>query len=439
MSIAAAAAAAPINAHQLLVFLLQIGVLLGCAVLLGRIAGRWGLPALVGELAAGVLLGPSVFGSVLPGVSAWLLPADPGQAHLTGAVAQVGVLLLVAITGAHIDFDLIVRRRRAVGLVSLGSITLPLALGLALGFLLPDALMAPDVGRPVFALFVGVAIAVSALPVIAKTLLDMRLLHRDVGQMIIGAAAISDVVGWLLLSVVSAAAVVQGSLDAGALALSVGVLLAVVAATLVAMHLLRRRAARAGEAARRGIGVTVIVVLIALAAAGTHALGMEPILGAFLCGLLISSSGTAARRVLDSLRPFVVAVLAPLYFVTAGMRVDLAALGHPPVLIAAVTTIVAGTLAKLAGGYAGARLCRFDRTESLAIGAGLNARGVVEIVVATVGLQLGVLTDATYTIVVLLAVVTSMVAPATLRLTMRRTTSTPAERDRERDFAGSSG
>ncbi|WP_233223419.1 cation:proton antiporter [Amycolatopsis sp. CA-128772] len=430
----AAATAPSINAHQLLVFLLQIGVLLGCAVLLGRIAAWFGLPALVGELTAGVLLGPSVFGSLLPAVSAWLLPPDPGQAELTGAVAQVGVLLLVAITGAHIDLELVRRRRRAVGLVSLGSIVLPLGLGLSMGFLLPDALMAPGVGRPVFALFVGVAIAVSALPVIAKTLLDMRLLHRDVGQMIIGAAAVSDVVGWLLLSVVSAA-VVHAGLDAGSLLLSVGVLLAVVTATLLAMLALGRRV----EKAESRLGVTVVVALVALAAAGTHALGMEPILGAFLCGLLISSAGTAARRVLDSLRPFVVSVLAPLYFVTAGMRVDLAALAHLPVLIAAVTTILVGTLAKFAGGYAGARLCRFGRTESLAIGAGLNARGVVEIVVASVGLQLGVLTNATYTIVVLLAVVTSVVAPATLRVAMRRTTVTTAERDRERGFIGHSG
>jgi Kef-type K+ transport system membrane component KefB len=434
----AAASTASLTAHQLLVFLLQIGVLLGCAVLLGRLAARFGLPALVGELTAGVLLGPSVFGALLPSASAWLLPADPGQSDLVGAVAQVGVLLLVAITGAHVDFGLIRRRRRAVGLVSLGSIVLPLAVGLAMGFLLPGALMAPGVGRPTFALFVGVAIAVSALPVIAKTLLDMRLMHRDVGQMIIGAAAISDVAGWLLLSVVSAT-VVHAGVDAGSVLLSVGVVLVVVAATLLAMRVLGRRADRPGEADRPRIGVTVIVALVALAAAGTHALGLEPILGAFLCGLLISSSGTAARRMLDSLRPVVVSVLAPLYFVSAGMRVDLAALSRPPVLIAAVTTILAGTLAKFAGGYAGARLCRFGHAESLAIGAGLNARGVVEIVVATVGLQLGVLTNATYTIVVLLAVVTSVVAPATLRAVMRRTTITAAEREREREFLGHSG
>jgi len=154
---------------------------------------------------------------------------------------------------------------------------------------------------------------------------------------------------------------------------------------------------------------------------------------------MISSFGAPARKLLDSLRPFVVAVLAPLYFVMAGLRVDLSALGNLPVLAAAAVTILVATIAKTAGGYAGARLCRLGHHESLAIGAGLNARGVVEIVVATVGLQLGVLTNATYTIVVLLAVVTSVMAPPSLRLAMRRTTVTTSEQDREREFIGHSG
>ena len=429
-------AAGPISigAHQMLVFLLQIGVLLGTAVLLGRLAARFHLPPLVGELTAGVVLGPSLFGNVFPGLSGWLLPQDQSQTQLLGAVAQLGVLLLVAITGAHVDFDLIRRKGRAIGCVSLGSVVLPLAFGVALGFLLPDSLMAPGADRGAFALFVGVAIAVSALPVIAKTLLDMRLLHRDVGQMIIGAAAISDVVGWLLLSIVSAMVTSKG-VGAGSILLPVCYLAGVLLfAALVARPLARWVLGLAARSTQSGISVATIIVMVVLSAAGTQALGMEPILGAFLCGLVVSSLSTASRQSLDSLRTFVMSALAPLYFATAGLQVDLSALGHPAVLGAAVVTLLVATVAKFAGGYAGARLGRLDHGEALAIGAGLNARGVVEIVVASVGLHLGVLTTATYTIVVLLAVVTSVMAPPLLRLSTRRIVTTVAEVAREREF-----
>ncbi|HKS44181.1 MAG TPA: cation:proton antiporter [Amycolatopsis sp.] len=430
----AQAAASSIGAHQLLVFLLQIGLLLGAAILLGRLAAKAKLPPLVGELTAGVLLGPSVFGNLLPDVSRWLLPQEPGQMQLLSAVAQLGLLLLVAVTGAHVDLGLIRRRRRAIGLVSVGSVALPLALGCLLGFLLPDALMAQGANRGAFALFVGVAIAVSALPVISKTLLDMGLMHRDVGQMTIGAAAVSDVIGWLLLSVVSAM-VTSSAVSAGVIFRTVGYLLAVLVLTVLVMRpaarWLLRRAERSGQP---GLGVAVIVVLVVLAAAGTHALGLEPILGAFLGGLIISSLGAPVRRVLDSMRPLIMAALVPLYFVMAGLRVELSAFGDPAILLATAVTILVATLAKFAGGYAGARLGRIGHREALAIGAGLNARGVVEIVVATVGLQLGILTSATYAIVVLLAVLTSVMAPPMLRLTLKRTPASVAEQEREREF-----
>ncbi len=422
-----------IGAHQMLVFLLQIGVLLAAAVLLGRLAGRLSLPALVGELTAGVLFGPSLFGQ-LP-VAHWLLPRDPAQTHLLTAVAQLGVLLLVAITGAHIDLGLIRRRRGQLAVVSLGSVLLPLAAGFGLGFLLPGSLMAPAADRHAFALFVGVAVAVSALPVIAKTLLDMRLLHRNVGQVIIGAAAISDIVGWLLLSVVSA--MVTKGLRAGMVLESVGYLVAVLVFTSVAARPIVRLLLRQAERSHQpGAGVATAVVLIVLSAAGTQALGMEPILGAFLCGTVIGSLGGAARGFLGSVRPFVLSTLAPLFFATAGLQVDLSALGRPPVLLAAVVMVLVAVVTKFAGGYLGARIARLGHLDSVAIGAGLNARGVVEIVVATVGLQLGVLTTATYTIVVLVAVLTSVMAPPLLRRSTRGVPETAVEIEREREYTG---
>ncbi len=423
-----------VSHHQMLVFLLQLVVLLTCAVLLGRLAMRLRMPAVVGELAAGVLLGPSVLANVLPGLSDWLLPREPAQMHLVGVVAQLGVLLLVAVTGAHIDLGLFRRKGRTVGYVSAGSVLLPLALGIGLGFVLPVSLMGPEADRTAFALFMGSAVAISSLPVIAKTLLDMRLLHRDVGQLIVGSAAVSDIIGWLLLSVVSA--MVATGVQPGPVARSVAYLVATLAFAVVAARPLAHwLLTRVGSEKHPESGITVVVILIVASAAGTHTLGMEPILGAFLCGIVIGSLGPAGRRPLSTARPFIMSVLAPLFFATAGLQVDLAALARPEVFLAGMAILVVAVTTKLVGGYVGARLSRLGHGEALAIGAGLNARGVVEIVLATVGLQLDVLTAASYTVIVLVAVVTSVMAPPMLRYATRSIPTTSAEVEREREFS----
>ncbi|MFF7994508.1 cation:proton antiporter [Kitasatospora xanthocidica] len=424
-----------ISHGHLLVLLVQVGTLLALATGLGRLALRLGLPAVVGELLAGIVVGPSVLGGAAPAVSDWLLPRNPEQMHLLGAISQLGVLLLVGITGAHIDLDLLRRKRGAVTWVSLGSVLLPMALGIGLGFLLPGSMLGKAGDRTTFALFIGVAVAVSALPVIAKILIDMRLLHRNVGQVIIGAAAVSDILGWLMLSVVSAMA--TEGLRAGVVAESVGCLLLVLAVTAFLARPLIGRLLRPVERAGNGpeLGAATVLVLIVFAAAGTHVLRMEPILGAFLCGIVIGSLGAGARRFLDALRPFVMAVLAPLFLATAGLQVDLTALKDPSVLGAALVTLLVAVGAKLVGGYAGARLGRLSHDEAVAIGAGLNARGVVEIVLASVGLGLGVLNTASYTVVVLVAVVTSVMAPPLLRRATGRIAQTAGEIEREREHA----
>lgn len=424
----------PITEHQMLVFLLQISALLAVAVLLGRLAARLKLPAVVGELTAGVVLGPSIFGNLLPDQSQWLLPHDPSQMHLLSAVGQLGVLFLVGITGAHVDLDLLRRKRTTIGYVSVGSVLLPLGLGFGLGYLLPDSMMGAHGDQPTFALFIGVAVAVSALPVIAKTLLDMRLMHRNVGQLIIGSATVSDIIGWLLLSVVSA--MVTKGVRVGAIAESVGYLLAVLAFTVVAARPLMRSVLRLTErSAQPEVSVAVVVVLTMLSAAGTHALGLEPILGAFLCGIVVGSLGASSRKSMGAMRAFVMSTLAPLFIATAGLQVDLSTLAQPAVLLAGIVTLLVATLAKFVGGYLGAKMGRLSHNEALAIGAGLNARGVVEIVVASVGLRLGVLTTASYTIVVLVAIFTSMMAPPFLRRTTQRIATTSAETVREKEFA----
>lgn len=424
---------APISADQILVFLLQIGLLLGLALALGRLGQRVGIPAVVGELTAGVLLGPSLLAHAVPDISEWLFPRDVDQMHLLDAVGQVGVLLLVGITGMNIDLGLVRRKGSTVVRLSLGGLLIPLGFGVAIGFVLPSVLLVEGTDRVTFACFIGVAMCVSAIPVIAKTLLDMRLLHRNIGQLVIGAAAIDDVVGWLLLSVVSAMA--TSGVRAGDVALSVAYLVGVVLFCFTLGRYTVGTVLRfAGRSKEPGVLVTAVVLLLVLSAAGTQALEMEAIVGAFYCGILIGSSGWVDRARLAPLRTFVMAVLAPLFFATAGLRMDLTALGRPVVLGSAFLVLLIAIVGKFVGVYLGARSSQIGHWDALALGAGMNARGVIEVVIAMVGLRLGVLTTEMYTIIILVAIATSLMAPPLLRYAITRGKA-PSTEEIEREKA----
>ncbi|MEQ4723311.1 cation:proton antiporter [Nonomuraea sp. B19D2] len=417
----------PIAADSLLIFLLQVGLLLLVALVLGRLATRLGMPALVGELGTGVLLGPSLLGHIAPEVSEWLLPRDAAQFHMLDAVGQIGVLLLVGITGMHLDLDLIKRKGTTAVRVSVAGLVVPLLCGVGVGLLLPGSLMAAQGDRTVFALFLGVALCVSAIPVIAKTLMDMNLLHREVGQLTLAAGTIDDVFGWLMLSVVSAMATTglrAGSIVQSLVALAVFVLIVVTVGRTAVGVLLRPVSRSPGPA------VAAVVVLLLGGAAATHALGLEAVFGAFILGILIGQAPGFDLSLLAPLRTVVLAVLAPIFFATAGLRMDLTALGDSAILLAALLVVVIAIAGKFVGAFIGALSSRLSGWEALALGAGMNARGVIEVIVAMVGLRLGVLNTASYTILILVAVITSLMAPPLLRLAMNRVADQPGERER---------
>ncbi|MFL6163964.1 MAG: cation:proton antiporter [Jatrophihabitantaceae bacterium] len=423
--------------HDLLVFLVQLSVLLGLALILGRLATKVGLPSVVGELLTGVLIGPSLLGHLAPQLWQWLFPARAAQTGMINAVAQVGVILLVGFSGMHLDLRLIRRRGPTVLRVGLGGLLVPLAAGFGLGLLLPATLMSTSADRSTFAAFLGVAMCVSAIPVIAKTLLDMKLLHRDVGQLTLAAGAVDDAIGWCLLSVVSAMAV------AGAHGWRLGLAVLEILAFLVVSGtlgppLIRALFRLAGRSQDAGPTIATAVGVIIAGAAITQSLGFEPAFGAFVAGMLIGAG--RMREVLDParlapLRAFVLWVGAPVFLATAGLRMDLASLGQRTVLLSALLVLGVAILGKFAGAFAGSMLSGLSPRTGFALGAGLNARGVVEVVVALAGLRLGVISTSTYTIVVLVAVVTSVMAPPLLRWAMSGVDHTAEERLRELDHA----
>jgi Kef-type K+ transport system membrane component KefB len=407
------------SSHQLLVFWASLVTLLAVAHVLGGVARRIGQPTVVGELAAGIILGPSVLGGIAPGVQAWIFPNDPIQQALLMAVAWIGVVLLLVCTGFETDLKLLRRVGRASGAVATGSLVVPLAGGTVLGWLLPRTFVGDGGTRSTFVLFIAIALSISALPVIAKVLFDLGLMRRELGQIIIAAGMTNDLVGWILLGVVAGLAS-SDAFSPATLLRGVGGLAAfVVVAFTIGQRGVDRLLRRTREAGRPAALVAAMVVVVLAAGVVTQWLGVEAVLGAFIAGIVLGRSRYADRRAQDVLETVTHSVFAPIFFATAGLSVDLTRLATPAALGWTVAVIAAATLTKFAGAFIGGRIGGVTARHATALGAALNARGALEIVVATIGLNLGVLNDTSYAVIVVMALVTSMAAGPALTSVLR--------------------
>lgn len=417
---------------EVLQLVIQIAVLLAAARFLGGLAQRLGQPAVVGEILAGVILGPSLLSGLVPWVGEWILPQTEVQGYMLEVVALIGVMLLLVITGLETDLALI-RRRIGVALgVGAGGLVVPFVLGLLLGYAIPESLVGDPSERTVFALFVATALAISAIPVLAKILMDLDLMRREFGQTVLAAGMLNDITGWALLGIVTALASAQ-ALNAGIVLQTVGMLALFIVATVTVGRVLVERGLGLIQDRFRGPDVilTLVIVLAFGWGAFSQALRLEPVIGAFAIGILFGGLPRLPTDVVQKLESMALAVFAPIFFAVAGLKVDIGAILDPELLLIALVVIIVATVGKVAGAYIGARyLADQDHWSALAYGAGLNARGAVEIIIATIGLSLGILTTEMFSIIVLMAVVTSVAAPAGLRYCLARVT--PGDEEEKR-------
>lgn len=427
----------PLDEHELLNFWTQLLVLVGMARIAGSLMRRINLPSVIGQLAAGVILGPSIFGRVWPAGFDWFLPEDEISSGALLAVSWLGVALLLVTAGFETDLALIRRLGRAAALVTGFSLVVPLAGGLAVGFLLPDYFLGAESDRTVFALFVAAALSVSALAVIAKILSELGLMRRDFGQITVAAGMANDVVGWVMLAVFTGFAT-SGSVSVSAVLETV---LGLTAFLVLAMTVGQRVVDRSLRWVRRdgpnvSGAVTVVIMTMLVYGVATQALGIEAVLGAFVAGVVLHRSRFQQPEVIDYIDSLTTAFLAPVFFATAGLRVDLGLLGEGDALAWAGVVVVVAIVAKFAGAFVGARLAGQSNRAAIALGAGLNARGALEIVIASVGLSLGVFNETAYTVIVIVPLITSIFAAVSLRIAVRDWLGSPEEQRRlEREEA----
>ncbi|MXZ67657.1 MAG: hypothetical protein F4Z17_01350 [Acidimicrobiia bacterium] len=413
----AAAGSGTLDEHQVLVFLMQLALLVGAARLLGGIANKLRQPPVVGQILAGVLIGPSVLGNLYPDVFDWLF-SDSTAGSVVYGVAWLAVIMLLVVIGYETDLGLILRIRRAAVNVSAGGLLVPLAVVGVVALLTPSSFIG-DAGRGLYAAFMALALSVAALPVVAKILADLGMLRRNFGQVTLAVSMTMDSVGWLILA--GLAGIARDGFRVSDLLASLGglVLFLVLAATVGrwALDQAMRLALRRG----RNLPAALTVSLVAAIGGGavTQALGLEAILGAFIVGIILATlryQVGAVRHVLETVTD---SFFAPIFFAFSGLRVDIALLASPSAIIWTVVLIVIAVAAKVTGAYVGARRSGLSSGEGLALGSGLSALGAMGIVVALVGLSLGVLSDTGYTVIVVAAIVTSLIAPIMLRVAVR--------------------
>ena len=423
------------------VFLAQIVVLLVTGRLLGELLGRWGQAPVMGQLLAGIVLGPSVLGHIAPGAALALFPHTPPQRAMLDAVAQLGVLLLLLLTGMETDLSVMRHSGRAALSVSLAGIALPFLFGVLAIELVPATMLAQPQERLLLALFIGTALAVSSVKIVAALVRELGFIRRTVGQIILAAAIIDDAIGWIVVSVILGLAQ-QGRVDLSVVARSVLGTLAFLAFSItvgrrLVFHVIRWTN---DHFLSELPVITVILVIMGAMALATDAIGVQTVLGAFVAGILIGESPILTRHIEEQLRGLIVALFMPVFFGLAGLATNVASLGRPDMLLLTAGLIAVASIGKFSGATLGGRLAGLTAAESLAVGCGMNARGSTEVIIASVGLSMGLLNESFFTAIVVMAIVTTLAMPPMLRWALQRLPMRPEEAARlEREALESRG
>lgn len=391
--------------------LASLVVVILCARGLGALFRRFRQPPVVGEMIAGIMLGPSLLGRLVPGASAVLLPNS--VAPYLSVVANVGVILYMFLVGVELDTDRLRGRTHASVAISHASIIAPFLLGSALSLWLYPLFSSSDVPFVVFALFIGVSMSVTAFPVLARILTDRGMHTSELGAIAIACASVDDVTAWCLFALVVSVARARPADAWTTLALTGGFILSVFAL----VRPLARRLARLhdqGKITGQGAIVVVCVALLASALA-TQAIGIHALFGAFLAGAVIPHDCLLAQEIKRKFEDLVVVLFLPAFFAFTGLRTQIGLVHGPREWLICLLIVAVASAGKFLGSAAAARVTGLDWRRSAALGILMNTRGLMELIVLNVGLDLGVISPALFAMLVIMAVVTTLATTPVLQ------------------------
>jgi Kef-type K+ transport system membrane component KefB len=388
---------------------LQVTVVLAASRLVGTIFRKIKQPQVVGEMVAGILLGPSLLGWAAPEVSKFLFPA--ASLGYLNALSQIGLVIFMFLVGVSLNPRELRKHGRAAMLTSHASIVMPFCLGSALALFLYPHLATAGINFMSFALFMGSAMSISAFPVLARILKERDLLRSRVGTLSIACAAVDDVTGWCILAYV--VVLVRSESSGTPLWLTIGGVLVYVLVMLAGVkRLLPRFEASFREQNRLTENtLSLMIVLALISALTTERLGIHSLFGAFFMGAIMPKSPAFIQAVLDKLESLTVVALLPLFFAFSGLRTRVGMV-HGELWIYTLLVIATAIAGKFGGSTFAARMAGVSWRDATSIGILMNTRGLMELIALNIGLDIGVLSPTVFTIMVLMALVTTfMTAP----------------------------
>jgi Kef-type K+ transport system membrane component KefB len=393
-------------------FFLAVLIVLIVARAFGMVAVRIGQPRVMGEVIAGIALGPSLFGLLAPNLQATIFSTDILPAF--GVAANLGLIFFMFLIGLEVDQKQLKGKAAPAAAISNASIALPMLLGIAAALPLYK-LLGPDIKFAAFALFMGVAMSITAFPVLARILTERRMLKGSVGSLTIGCAAIDDVSAWFLIALATTIAV-SGSFGVVVRTIAEAIAFVLVMALLV-RRILARMATAFDEVGQIPSGwFAAIVVGVLLSACITEAIGIDVIFGGFIMGMVMPRHARLTEEVTRRVEDFVVTLLLPMFFVYTGLKTNITLLDRPELWLITASLVVLAIVGKLAGAAIAARVCGFDSRASMVIGTLMNTRGLTELIVLNIALEVGAISSVLFTALVIMAIVTTLMTGPLLKL-----------------------
>ena len=402
--------------------LIQLGVMIFAARMFGELARKFHQPLVVGEIIAGVVLGPSILGTIDPEIYNLLFPVEGDNNVVLEGIISVSVVLLLFIAGLEVELDLVWQQGKKALYTSMFALIIPLVTGFAVSYLFPSIFnLQSDSDKVVFSLFIGTTLAITALPVIARVLMDLNIFKTKMGMVIIASAMIIDILGWLIFSVILT---MMGERTDASLSLTQTIFVTLFF-TLIMLTLGKSLINRSlpwinQKLAWPGGVLSLAMVLCFLAAAFTEYIGIHAIFGAFIVGVALGDSQHMSERAKEIVHQFINNIFGPLFFVSIGLYVNFVTSFNLTIVIA---LIVLAVISKLSGAYIGARLGGLNKNESLAVGFGMNTHGTLEVILGSIALDNGLITEEVFVAIVIMVIVSILLSAPLMKYSLNGTKS----------------
>lgn len=421
----AASGSETLSHHEVTILFLSLAVLLGLARFLGELARKYHQPSVLGEILAGVLLGPTVLGFIQPEWFAFLFPDTGSTAIAFNGLVTISVALLLLVAGMEVDLAVAIKQGKAAIFVSLAGVAFPFVMGASLAYGVPGWFdYDPGSGNDLlpFALFVGIGLSITALPVIAKILMDLNMLKSDIGMLIMAAAMINDIIGWIGFAVVLALiqpVEAMAAAPTGQLLGTIGLTLLFIGGMLTVGRMFFHKVLPFVQVHTSWPGgvLSFVLVVAFLCAALTEYIGIHSIFGAFIAGVAMGDTHHLRERTRDNINQFITNIFAPIFFASIGLGVNFIEGFQIEIVLLVLAIALVG---KIGGCYFGARVAGLQVRERWAVGFGMAAQGAMGIILGQLALNQGLITESLFVAIVIMALLTSLLSGPAMEKTMQR-------------------